>query len=116
MVFAANRLYQPICSIGVALLGGVPTGPAGVREKRGAGAACSTPWADTTVDRARRWSFCAASVQVSTGVTHESVPAKTALHSSRVLLANRSVNILRISGYATRSNWLGTSSADRPRP
>ncbi len=28
------------------------TGPAGVRENRGAGAACWTPWAVITVDRA----------------------------------------------------------------
>ena len=70
--------------------GGGPTGPAGVREKRGAGAACSTPWAVITVDRARKWSPAAAYRHVSTGVAHASVPAKTCVHSSRVRLANRS--------------------------
>ena len=43
MVVAANHDYQPISSSGVVAFGGVPTGPAGVRENRGAGAACSTP-------------------------------------------------------------------------
>ncbi|EQM16810.1 hypothetical protein GuangZ0019_3966 [Mycobacterium tuberculosis GuangZ0019] len=41
-----------ISSIGVAAAGGGLTGPAGVRENRGAGAACWTPWAVITVDRA----------------------------------------------------------------
>ncbi len=81
--------YQPISPIGVVAAGGGPTGPAGVREKRGAGAAWSTPFAVITVDRARKWSLPAASLQVSTGVTHASVPAKTCVHSSRVRLANR---------------------------
>ena len=76
----------------------MPTGPAGVREKRGAGAACSTPSLSITVERALRCSLSAASVHVSTGVTHASVPAKISLHSSRVLLANRSVKILCICG------------------
>ena len=30
--------------------------------------------------------------------------------------ANLSVKILRISGYAPTSNWLGTASGDNPRP
>jgi hypothetical protein len=36
----------------VVACGGVPTGPAGVRENRGAGAACWTPWASITAARA----------------------------------------------------------------
>jgi hypothetical protein len=74
MNIAANSSYQLISVMGVVSFGGVRTGPAGVRENRGAGAACSTPWADVTVERARRCSFRAASAQVSTGVTHASVP------------------------------------------
>ena len=46
--------YQSISLSGVVAAGGGPTGPAGVREKRGAGAAWSTPWAVITVDRARQ--------------------------------------------------------------
>src|ERR1700756_4605505 len=47
--------YQPISAIGVVVAGGGPTGPPGVRENRGAGAACSTPWAVITVCRAFTW-------------------------------------------------------------
>src|SRR5262249_37817947 len=90
--------YQPISAIGVVLDGGGPTGPAGVRENRGA-AACSTPWAVITVDRTFKWSPTAASLHVNTGVTHASVPAKTPVHSSRVRLANRSANSSCICGY-----------------
>lgn len=75
--------YQLISSSGVVAAGGRSTGPVGVREKRGAGAAWSTPWAVMTVDRVRRWSSVAASVHVSTGVTHASVPANVRTHSSR---------------------------------
>ena len=46
--------YQPNSLIGVVAAGGDPTGPAGVRENRGAGAACSTPCAVITVDRIER--------------------------------------------------------------
>lgn len=74
--------YQPISARGVAAGGGEPTGPAGVREKRGAGAAWSTPLAVITVDRPRRCSSVAASLQLSTGVTQASVPAKTCVHRS----------------------------------
>src|ERR1700739_3106811 len=88
--------YHPISSTGVVVAGGGPTGPAGVREKRGAGAACSTPWTVTTVDRAVKWSLVAASLHVNTGVTHASVPAKTCVHSSRVRLAERSAKTLVI--------------------
>src|SRR5882724_4752575 len=91
--------YQPISDNGVVAGGGGPTGPGGVREKRGAGAACSTPCAVITVERAVRWALVAASVQVSTGVTHPSVPAKTSVHSSRVRLANRSAKASCIFGY-----------------
>jgi hypothetical protein len=45
-------------SRGVVCWGGEPTGPASVRENRGAGAAWSTPLAVTNVDRALRCSFC----------------------------------------------------------
>jgi hypothetical protein len=71
--------------MGVVPFGGVPTGPHAVRENRGAGAACSMPLGRTNVERAFRCSLCAASAQVSTGVTHASVPAKISLHSSRDL-------------------------------
>ena len=53
--FTAILDYQPISAIGVVVCGGVPTGSAGVRENRGAGAACSTPWAVITVDRTLKW-------------------------------------------------------------
>src|SRR5246500_702138 len=102
--------YQPISSSDVVVAGGGPTGPAGVRENRGAGAACSTPWAVITVDRALKWSLVAASLHVKTGVTHASVPAKTCVHSSRVRLANRSAKTLCIRGYEPMSSWPGTSS------
>jgi len=108
--------YQPISVNGVVERGGGPTGPAGVREKRGAGAACSTPWAVITVDRAFKWSLVAASLQVNTGVAHASVPAKTRVHSSRVRLANRSAKRSCICWYEPMSSWLGTASADRPSP
>src|SRR5690349_11127760 len=75
-VLAQIVCYQPNSLIGVVAFGGGPTGPAGVRENRGAGAACSTPCAVITVDRAFRWSLVAASAHVKTGVTHASVPAK----------------------------------------
>jgi hypothetical protein len=75
MLFAEIINYQSISASGVVVAGGGPTGPAGVREKRGAGAACSTPWAVITVERACKWSPTAASLQVSTGVTHASVPS-----------------------------------------
>jgi hypothetical protein len=71
--------------MGVVPFGGAPTGPHAVRENRGAGAACSMPLGRTNVERAFRCSLCAASAQVSTGVTHASVPAKISLHSSRDL-------------------------------
>jgi hypothetical protein len=97
----------------VVTLGGDPTGTAGVRENRGAGAAWSTPLKVTNVERARRCSFCAASRQVSTGVTHASVPAKISVQSSRVLLANFSSNILCTSGKDDATSWFGTSSLAR---
>ncbi len=90
--------YHPISVNGVVAAGGGPTGPAGVREKRGAGAACSTPCAVITVERAVIWALVADSLQVSTGVTHASVPAKTSVHSSRVRLANRSAKASCIFG------------------
>jgi hypothetical protein len=102
--------------MGVVVCVGGSSGPDGVRENRGAGAAWSTPLACTSVDRARRCSFCEASVQVSTGVTHASVPAKISVHSSRVLPANFSANSFCTSGKADASSWFGTSSDDNPRP
>src|ERR1700679_925984 len=80
--------YQPIWSSGVVAGGGGPTGPAGVRENRGAGAAWSTPPALMTVARAVRCASSAASLQVNTGVTHASVPPKISAHSSRVFVPN----------------------------
>src|ERR1700731_1733496 len=91
--------YQPISSSGVVAGGGGPTGPAGVRENRGAGAASSTPVALVTVALAARGASAAASLHVNTGVTHASVPANISAHSSRVLPANRSVKTSNILGY-----------------
>src|ERR1700736_1140249 len=88
--------YQPISSSGVVWFGGGPNSVTDVRENRGAGEAWSNPFRCTIVERARRCSPCAASVHVNTGVVHASVPAKISVHSSRVLLANFSVKILRI--------------------
>src|SRR6516225_12361293 len=104
MLFAEILYYQPIWSSGVVVAGGGPTDPAGVREKRGAGAACSTPWAVITVDRAFKCSSVAASLQVNTGVTHASVPAKISVHSSRVRLANRSAKTSYIRWYEPMSS------------
>src|SRR6516165_7610614 len=103
MVFAVLN-YQPISVSGVVVAGGGPTGPAGVREKRGAGAACSTPWTVITVERACKWSAAAASLQVNTGVTHASVPVKACVHSSRVRLANRSAKASYIRWYEPMSS------------
>src|ERR1700742_2452057 len=105
MAFAAKFFsYQPISAIGVVVAGGGPTGPGGVRENRGAGAACSTPWAVITVDRAVKWSLPAASLHVNTGVTHASVPANTRVHPSRVRPANRSAKTSYIRGYDATSS------------
>src|SRR5271155_1752983 len=104
-VLPAKRLcwqmpdYQSIWSSGVVAGGGGPTGPAGVRENRGAGAAWSTPLALITVARAVRCGSPAASLHDNTGVTHASVPAKISAHSSRVLLANRVVKTSNIRVY-----------------
>ena len=71
---------------------GSPGGPgsvAGVRENRGAGAACGTPSGATTVPRALTCGWSATSPSASTGVTQASVPSKTATHSSRVRARER---------------------------
>src|ERR1700753_3144846 len=91
--------YQPISSSGVVAGGGGATGPAGVRENRGAGAAWATPLALITVARAITCGSAAASLHVNTGVTHASVPANISAHASRVLLAKRVVKTSNIRVY-----------------
>src|SRR5216684_4476103 len=63
---------------------------AGVRSKRGAGAACKTPSCLKKVPRAALCGCSAASVKVNTGPAHASLPSKRVVHSSRVRRRNTS--------------------------
>src|SRR4051794_4793076 len=60
----------------------------GVREKRGAGAGCLTPWRSRKTLRATMCGCSVASDMVSTGAKQMSVPSMILHKSSRVLLLN----------------------------
>src|SRR5476651_1203459 len=58
----------------------------GVREKRGAGAGCTTPSWLTKILRSAMCGCCGASDSDSTGAKQTSVPSMIAHHSARVLV------------------------------
>src|ERR1043166_2232364 len=60
----------------------------GVREKRGAGAGCVTPWRSTKIFRAALCGCFGASAMVRIGAKQMSVPSMILHHSSRLLLLN----------------------------
>ena len=82
-------------STGSAMGGG---SSAGVRENRGAGATWVVPCAVTTVWRSAVYGWRGTSCQESTGVVQASRPAKTAAHSSLVLVAKTSSKRLARTG------------------
>ena len=95
---------------------GGPGSVAGVRENRGAGAACGTPSGATTVPRAFTCGCSATSDSASTGVTHASEPSNTATHSSRGRLANAPANRARSTGHPATSSCAGSVAGSRPSP
>ena len=64
------------------------------------------------VSRARRCSLRVASLDVRTGVTHASIPARMSVHSSRVLATNRSANSVCIAVKDDLSICGGSVSAE----
>ena len=86
----------------------------GVREKRGAGAGCTTPCTVTKVPRAWLCTCCGASSKSSTGAKHASVPSSSAHHSSRVRVRNTSASRSFIMGQPERSICPAANSRSRP--
>ena len=113
-----NQAFQSASTAAVSPpgTGGADGVPAGVREKRGAGAACGIPSSVITDSRAVMCGARAASAKDRTGVTHASVPAKISAHSSRLRLAITSVKRARSRGQPERSICSGRSSPARPSP
>src|SRR6266404_303552 len=70
----------------------------GVREKRGAGAGCTTPSTSTKILRSAMCGCCGASDSDSTGAKQTSVPSMIAHHSARVFVLNTAVIFAFIAG------------------
>lgn len=92
--------------------GGLPTGPAGEGENRGAGAAWSTPLACTRVDRARRLlvlrGLCPGAHRPNAGVGAREDRGPLVTGPARKPLREQLVHFWK--------RWLGTSPAARSRP
>jgi len=86
----------------------------GVREKRGAGAGCVTPWRLTKILRAAMCGCPGASAMVRTGAKQTSVPSMILHHSSRVLLLNTSTSFAFSAGQAFGSIWASKPESDKP--
>ena len=99
-----------------ALAGGGVGAPAGVREKRGAGACWVTPSRSISDPRAAMCAFCGASAKVSTGDMQASVPSKIAAHSSRVLDRNFSVKTFFSCPASRCRSGRGSSAGSSSRP
>ena len=95
--------------------GGAPRTSGGVREKRGAGAACSMPAIVTKFSRATLCGWRYASLIVSTGAKHASDPSKAIHHSSRVFVLKTAVKRVRRAGHPTVSFCFGNGSPATPR-
>ena len=100
-----------VCSPGYA---GGRSSVDGVRSNRGAGADCGTPSTVRYVPRAARCGCAAASSQSSTGATHASLPANTAVHSSRVRVANSSAQRRLAAGQPAGSSRRSGASSGTP--
>ena len=85
----------------------------GVREKRGAGAGCVTPWRSTNTLRAAMCGCFGASAMVRIGAKQMSVPSMILHQSSRVLLLNTFVSFSFSAGHALRSICASKSASVR---
>ena len=86
----------------------------GVREKRGAGAGCVTPWRLTKIFRAALCGCSGASAMVRIGAKQTSVPSMSLHHSARVLDLNTSTSFCFSAGHALGSIWASKLESERP--